>query len=298
MALVRNPLAMKLRGKAGAFTYYTENGRQIVRVAQNSSNFGPGARRSSAQQLRRIKWANLVNFYKANRSWMRGAFQYKKAGQSDYNAFMSLNIASARVGMSKDMAQHGECVVDTFRISDGSLPTASKGFREGEDIFLTNIKSHIVTATEDKSVAELTQSLIDNNTWAHEGVQLSIIQAWDPDPVGGRQFVVVKATEIVLSLSDERMLKDVLPGLTFSTSGDYDMTIVGLDRSKCTAVIISDSTSGSLKVSSESLWPGNLAEATAMSQPAWLESCVVSYGVDEDRFLDTGYILPDEGPTP
>lgn len=289
MALVRNPLAMKMRGRAGAYSFYTENGRQIVRVAQNSSNFGPTASRTTAQQIRRVKWPNLVNFYKAAKNFLRGGFEYKKSGQSDYNMFMSLNMSEARVGLRKDMALHGECVVDLFRITDGSLGTFSMGFIGETNNFLTSIICPDTGDATKLTIGALSTILLGANGWMHEGTQLSIIQAWDTETAEHRVYAKTSARELILDTNDTRLVNSVLGCYVGHNEGTNTLMCMGLDKTRCTAVVVSDSTTGSLKVSAERLWPGSIAEATAMSAPAWIDTCIVSYGVDESRFLDSGY---------
>ena len=100
---------------------YVRAGEQIVRQRKNSSNYGPEASRTESQMSRRVCWANLVDFYKACKSWMPKAFETKSAGQTDYNKFMQLNINSARVFLTKDMAANGCAVPDRFIVSQGSL---------------------------------------------------------------------------------------------------------------------------------------------------------------------------------
>lgn len=100
---------------------YVRSGEQIVRQRKNSSNYGPEASRTESQMSRRVCWANLVDFYKACKSWMPKAFETKSAGQTDYNKFMQLNINTARVYLTKDMAANGCAVPSAFMVSQGSL---------------------------------------------------------------------------------------------------------------------------------------------------------------------------------
>lgn len=108
-------------GRVGAYSMYVRSGEQIVRQRKNSSNYGPEASRTESQMSRRVCWANLVDFYKACKSWMPKAFETKSAGQTDYNKFMQLNINSARIFLTKDMAANGCAAPDAFMVSQGSL---------------------------------------------------------------------------------------------------------------------------------------------------------------------------------
>ncbi len=58
---------------------YTQGGRTLQReLAPEVKN-----PKTPAQMGQRVKWANLVAFYRANASWMPKAFENKKATQSD-----------------------------------------------------------------------------------------------------------------------------------------------------------------------------------------------------------------------
>lgn len=83
-----------LRGSSqrlgGAVTYMLK-GVQIAReLAAKVDN-----PRTPKQMNQRVKLANVVAFYRANRPWMeRLAFETKKQNWSTYNAFVSANFAA------------------------------------------------------------------------------------------------------------------------------------------------------------------------------------------------------------
>ena len=129
MAIIRNTASAVRRGRVGNTSYYYSNGQQVARQARNNSNYGETARRSMAQQERRVCWANLVNLYKVMASWQKKAYETKKSNQTDYNVFMSLNVPSAKIYLTKDEVNNGCAVVDAYTISQGSLPPIS--YKEG-----------------------------------------------------------------------------------------------------------------------------------------------------------------------
>lgn len=130
MAVIRNTASAVRRGRVGNTSYYYSNGQQVARQARNNSNYGETARRSMAQQERRVCWANLVNLYKVMAPWQKKAYETKKSNQTDYNVFMSLNVPSAQIYLTKDEANNGCAVVDAYTISQGSLPPIT--YKEGE----------------------------------------------------------------------------------------------------------------------------------------------------------------------
>ena len=122
MAKARVSINPLYTGGAGGYSFYVRKDEQIVRQRKNNSNYGETASRSLAQQVRRVKWANLVNVFKACKEWIPKAYESKQGKRTDYNEFMSVNIGSARVCLTKDQAANGCAVVDAFQISKGSLP--------------------------------------------------------------------------------------------------------------------------------------------------------------------------------
>ena len=88
MAKVKSGGIRNLIGRVGGNVYYMNKGQNIAReLAPAISN-----PQTAAQQEQRMRWANLVSFYRVNQPWMkRGAFESKKQTWSDYNAFVSAN---------------------------------------------------------------------------------------------------------------------------------------------------------------------------------------------------------------
>lgn len=293
MALIRNTAAMRLRGRIGNTTYYTEGGRQIARVSQNSSNYGDTARRTEAQQAQRAKWGNLVNFYKASARWMPKAFETKKATQSDYNRFMQLNVASARIYLTRAMYAVGGCVVDGFRVSEGSL----KSIRVVEDapFFKTDLSLGTLTITDDTTVAQFSQALIENNSHLYEGCQISFVSYQQDVAADGTPTIICAAYEVTLSLSDATPVRTYLPSFCCNNvSGNLG---TGEDLSTgAFAYVLSDSSRGSLKVSTQQLIVLNQPLITMYSSEEAKAASIGSYGVDADVFLASG--SQPQGPIP
>lgn len=174
MAIIRVTNNAKMRGQVGATTYYVRNGEQIARQAQNNSNYGEEASRTEAQMVRRVKWANLVNVYKACRFWMLKAFENKSQNQTDYNRFMSVNADNARVNLTKQEANQGNAVLDAYLMSQGSIPAITLGFESGDSVVTTDI-----TLGEDfttlSTVGAFSEAVIANNPAWRDGDNLAII---------------------------------------------------------------------------------------------------------------------------
>lgn len=277
---------MKLTGRVGAYSYYTTTGgRQIARVAQNSSNYGESATRTEAQQNRRSKWGNLVNFYKLNKTFFRRAFESKNPNQSDYNKFMSVNLPTARVALTKNDYSLGGCVLDGWRVSEGSLRGITDSYKAGQ--LKSVIECSFSGALTSKTVGELSTDLLAHNSFLLEGDQITYVY-W-------RQFVTVdrvprfyseyfeitldKSSTIPMSSLPNSDLIGAEDGFLFGEM-DYEGALA--------AFVLTRQSQGSLQVSTETAilnsdiflrqWTGEEAEKKA----------IASYGVDSAAMLEPG----------
>lgn len=167
MAIIKNGLSMMMRGKVGAFSYYVSETRQIVRQAENNSNFGDTATRAPKQQNRRVKWANLVNFYSGNKGWMKKAFENLKPGVSVFNAFMSANISGATVALTKAQAKTKMCVLQPFVVCQGSLPSITPLTYNGDGP--SAVRTLLGNITAETTVAQYSQAIISENAGFQNG---------------------------------------------------------------------------------------------------------------------------------
>ena len=277
---------MKLTGRVGAYSYYTTTGgRQIARVAQNSSNYGESATRTEPQQMRRSKWGNLVNFYKLNKTFFRRAFESKSSNQSDYNKFMSVNLPTARVALTKNDYSLGGCVLDSFRVSEGSLRGITDAYKTGA--LKSVIECTLTGSLAAKTIGELSTDLLAANSFLLEGDQITYVY-W-------RQFVTVDRVprfyteyfEITLDKSSAVKLSS-LPNndIVYAEDGflmgemDYEGALA--------AFVLTRQSKGSLQVSTETAilnsdtylrqWTGEEAEKKA----------IASYGVNDTAMLEPG----------
>lgn len=277
---------MKLTGRVGAYSYYTTTGgRQIARVAQNSSNYGESATRTEPQQMRRSKWGNLVNFYKWNKTFFRRAFESKASNQSDYNKFMSVNLPTAKVALTKNDYALGGCVLDSFRVSEGSLRGITDSYKAGQ--LKSVIECSFSGALTSKTVGELSTDLLAHNNFLMEGDQITYVY-W-------RQFVTVDRVPRFYSEYFEITL-DKSSSVTMSSLPNSDL--VGAEdgflfgemdyEGALAAFVLTRQSQGSLQVSTETAilnsdtylrqWTGEAAEKKA----------IASYGVDNTAMLEPG----------
>lgn len=170
MAKVHSLAVRKARGQMGGMVYSTYGGQTIVRekpaVVSNP--------RTNSQMNQRIKMANVVGLYRPNKTWMeKWAFPERPEKWSNYNAYMSENLAKSVVSLTKDESAWGVAVLEPLTFTKGSLPIIPCTFNRVSG-WITDIMLHN-PFDPTWTVSEFTQNLLDSSRGWQEGDQLSII---------------------------------------------------------------------------------------------------------------------------
>lgn len=291
MAKVKSGGIRNLIGRVGGNVYYMNKGQNIAReLAPAISN-----PQTAAQQEQRMRWANLVSFYRANQPWQkRGAFESKKQTWSDYNAFVSANSKVSPVYLTKQQAEQGGAVVAPYIVTKGSLPSVGLFSWEGQDAFCSDLYIGDLTISGTTTAAELSAALRENNNGLQEGDQISFIlniQGTNPD---GVPFITARYYEFIIDSSESRTLSDLgLEGVIIGdTYEDMERICLSHDGAVCGgAVIVSRTTSGNIKVSTQSLVLTASMEAylADYTSEAALQRAARSYGENDPNFLAAGY---------
>ena len=250
---------------------------------------------TAAQQEQRMRWANLVSFYRANQPWQkRGAFESKKQTWSDYNAFVSANSKISPVFLTKGEAEQGGAVVAPYIVTKGSLPSVGLFSWEGQEAFCSDLYVGDLTISGTTTAAQLSAALRENNNGLQEGDQLSFIlniQGSNPD---GVPFITARYYEFIIDSSDNRTIAELgLEGVILDdTYEDMQRLCFAHDGAVCGgAIIVSRTTSGNIKVSTQSLVLTASMEAylADYTSEAALQRAARSYGENDPNFLAAGY---------
>ena len=270
-------------GGAGGYSFYTRDGEQIVRQRKNNSNYGESASRTHAQMVRRVKWANLVNVFKAMKTWQPSAYEYKAKGQTDYNIFMSLNINSAAASLTKDQANNGCAVMDAYQISRGSLPPITTAWNGSRDEWRTDI---VITAaiTAETTLGALSSDIIANNPQFVNGDNIAIVAF--SQFVDSRQYPYVVSVYNELTLDkDSSVLLNTLPVWTWLSTADSQFLSIAQPGSSfgsySHAAAIHTRKADSLMVSTQNLVASPASVVANYSSSEWVDDCIDSYGLDE-----------------
>lgn len=288
MAIVDNFWLKGQKKKLGGSVIYQAMGQTRQR-ALATSIANP---RTQAQMNQRVKWANLVNLYRANQSWMKYAFETKKATQSDYNKFMSLNVTNSNIFLTKDIAAAGGCVVQAYLITQGSLPSIETTYDDDEEWWATNIYLGNGYIFSTPTVAGFTAALLENNPAMREGDQLSFIRMTQmTNADNGAPYVIVRKYEVILNLSNNASIWDYLPNDYIDSSEaptNAQLVVKNSSAAGGFVLILSRTTGGKTFVSSQRIVVANNSPIIdAYSSAAALQAAIDSYGESEDAFLSS-----------
>lgn len=287
MAILTNMWLRGAKKRLGGTVVYTSNGQTIQReLASSVSN-----PRTLAQMRQRVRWANLVSFYRTNKPWMRYAFESKLRTQSEYNKLMSLNVAASTIYLTKQEAAGGACIVAPYIVTQGTLPSI-EFVHQGEvvktNLYLMREEDMVQSAT----VALLSSSIVDANPALQYGDQISFIRLTQlTNGATGIPYVILRKYEMVLSRTNNEPWTNYLPYELLSANASSDRAWVEVDNNNAAGgftMVLSRTVGGRTLVSTQSIVLMNMdAIIASYSSQAALERAVASYGTSEDAFLSS-----------
>ena len=149
------------KGRIGPNTYYMRNGQLIARVATNMRS--PTRKGRTPQNMAsRTRIANVIHAWKSFQGELKGLFEPQKAGQTDYNVFMSVNRTNARVCLSKQEVKNQYCVADNFCVSMGQL-TPPVQVREEEGWMVSDLACGELEINAQTLVSDVGYALCKHN---------------------------------------------------------------------------------------------------------------------------------------
>ena len=287
MAIVENFWLKDQRKRlAGAVIYQAMGQTRSRRLAETISN-----PRTESQMTQRVKWSNLVNLYRANRNWMKYAYETKKQTQSEYNKFMSLNVTSSPIYLPKQVAGAGGCVVAPYQITQGSLPSIE--VVTDDAWWQTNIVLPDDTQWQPTwTVAQFTQMVLPLNPGIREGDQLSFIRMTQQvNADNGVPFVIVREYEMIFDSNSQELVSKYLPLEYFDSTeqpSDCRLVIKNSGQAGGFVLILSRTIGGKTFVSSQKIIvANNEALINFYSSAAALQAAIDSYGESQDAFLSS-----------
>lgn len=292
MAKVKSAGLRNFVGKLGGSVYYMNKGQNVAReLAAEVSN-----PRTPAQMRQRMKWANIVNVFKANKHWMgKLSFENKPQNWSYYNAFMSANINNEPVYVTKDFAEHGSVILAPYTMTKGSLPHISYAYAVSVSGLETNIVMH--ENPDMTTIGSWSEEILNNNPEWRTGDQLSIVLMYHD-----RLYrPIVDAIEIIIDPDDNTSLTNIQ--CRFATLAEI-LTVdddrlcirmhIGTSNENAAACVVHSRTTGGKTYVSTQAFELSFDALYTFRQHGTNEAfnyAVESYGLGSEYFLATEEII-------
>lgn len=287
MAVLQNLWIRGGKQRLGGVVLYQMNGQTLAReLAPQISN-----PRTTAQMRQRVKLSNLVAFYKANKVWMRNAFEDKAQRESDYNAFVAANIGNTIVALSKSEVASGAAIAAPYQITRGSILSIEHTLQGS--IITTNLNLGNIQWSPETTIGQLSTAILNNNLTLSEGMQLSlIVNIQQAGQASQQPYIVVRVYEFLLNRTSSEPLLNYFPDSVTVVAAGTNNFVLGLDTSEYAeggaTFILSHSVGGVTRVSSQRLQLfGSQSVYNSHTTAAAMTAAIESYGVGSDVFLDT-----------
>ena len=278
---ILNGINTKLRGSIGQYTFQRLNGQTVAKEKVEKKAIPV---RTLTQMMRRVRWANLVNMYRAFEGTLHPSFESKDPRVSDYNMFMQANIGSSNVALSKNEAVQGACVVAPYQITRGQLPGIMVSI-DSSHMAVTDISVASLSIGASTTLKAFSDAIIQNNPTWRDGDQLSLYVATQTvDGVSGMPRVEMQAIEVTLDTSDEDTLLVDITGQNVYDVQDGMLKYKGVVMGGV-ACVHSRKVNGKTIVSTQRLIVDNPTLAQYTTQAAF-DTAIQSYGgVNKEQFL-------------
>lgn len=267
-----NPLFGQMRGKVGDLVFTRNAGEQVTR----SRNRRPKNPQTTKQMAQRAALATCVEFFtRGQRNLFKFAFESKKPGESDYNAFVRANIGNVPVQSHKSLLENNT-VFGPFIMSQGSL--AEPAF----DFSYDNIHGAILTTAVGKvgnqlTIGDVSKAIIAKNGYL-DGDIITIVAITGKDDMlissindamsygslqqefGDQKWTILQftlnssSTDLASTLGIFDLSEVTAQTLSLPFSTDVMPDLFNDDEYSCAlGVIVSRNTASGLKVSTSKL---------------------------------------------
>lgn len=291
MSKVRIPVNPMQVGKVGAYTMYVRKGEQIVRQRKNSSNYGSEASRTTPQQIRRAKWGNIVNTFKMMKDWQPKAWETAVGGKTDYNEFVSKNINSSGIYLTKDMCANGCAVLSAFMVSQGSIAPVGLEWSSVDAVFDTHITLSEAPGPN-KTLGTVSADIIDQNPEFRNGDNLGIIFYSQQLDERGYPYLRSRYYEITLDTASTQQLSSNPVYELISLNDTGSLCFVNPQLANWTdvgMVVIHTRKVNGLQVSTQKVVMCSDEFTQLFDTEAAMNAAIASYGQDNEVPLDPSF---------
>lgn len=204
-------------GKVGNKIYsQRKNGTTVVYDSPRVPNT---PQRTEAQLGHRLQFTNLAAVNTQFHQTLKKGFEGIGNSMSDYNAFVQCNINVVKVFIPKQVRLNGGSVLAPYQITRGKLPSIVYT-KNGEGVLVSDINVGGQVIGDETTIAEFSAAVVAYNEDYQEGDQITFFYGVQTiDTVTHIPRAKISGQKVVLDLSDEMPLYEVVTGLGFSNVG-------------------------------------------------------------------------------
>ena len=153
------------KGRLGGWSYFTRQGESLVRIGTNLIPTDHLPTRAQIEQMSKMQ--NLINLWRCFRRELKGCFENKKPGATDYSGFLGANLPEARVFLKKGLPECQAAVVDNVYVAVGTLQPAVE-VEECAEWMLSDICVGSAGLQAEDPVYDVSSSLVKYNNGAFQ----------------------------------------------------------------------------------------------------------------------------------
>ena len=207
--------SLNFSGKIGNKVYVQrKNGTVVVYEAPATPSI---PQRTEAQLQHRLQFTNLAAVYTQFHQTLKKGFEDIGNSMSHFNAFVQCNINVVKVFIPKQVKLNGGSVLANYQITRGKLPSIAYT-KNGNGILVSDILVGTLVIDENTTVADFSAAVIAWNEDWEEYDQLTFFYGIQTlDTVTHIPRAKISGFKVVLDLSDDTLLYDVVTALGFTT---------------------------------------------------------------------------------
>ena len=207
--------SQNLRGKIGTMIYVKrKDGSTVVYEAPTKANV---PQHTEAQMQMRLQFTNLAAVNTQFHRTLKKGFEGIGNSMSDYNAFIQCNANVVTVYVPKQVKLNGGCVLAPYQITRGKMPSIVFT-KNGDNILATDIQLGGLVIGQTTTLAEFSAAVVAYNEEWQEGDQITFFYGVQTiDQVTHIPRAKISGQKVVLDLSDQTPLWDIVTGLGFSS---------------------------------------------------------------------------------
>lgn len=271
MAKSNNNLQSPITGKLDGATYYMRNGKMVIRRSKNDR---PNPTKSVAQASSRMKWNNVQRLWSTFPKEWKPIFQNRKAGSSNYNAFMSENMHTTPIYFTRQEQQSFATVLVPLQVSQGILPEVAAEFN-GQEL-VSSITVGNLSVNDNTTLGQLAKAIVKHNRDFCQGDTLTFVVGEQMEE-DGMPKVYFRTFDLTLDTNSEMPLSQAVEG-----KRGFDIVngciACGITTGAATWVHSRQNQGGETIVSSQSLWCENADTIAKYSTEEALTRAQQSYG--------------------